>query len=256
MIQQSPSEERADTALKRAQRLADDRAKEGKLHIEGSIYEGMEACLVRNGRTIAHVVKYADALALAEICDKASLDICPACNGSGVGVADTTCSLCNGSGGVPLASQAAQPAEADGWVMVPRQLTEEMARAGAKGRQNSARASFEDGWKLALAATPKAPATDAGEVERAAERVIRALLGNAHRNWDADPIQETEREWARPIALAALATPPAPNDDLRAALEWIDYHKDDQDMNHVNFRIGAGSRARDALAALKENRRG
>ncbi|WP_281277176.1 hypothetical protein [Sphingomonas olei] len=43
---------------------------------------------------------------------------------------------------------------------------------------------------------------------------------------------------------------------MRAALEWIDYHKDDQDMNHVNFRIGAGSRARDALAALKENRRG
>ena len=29
------------------------------------------------------------------------MDICPNCSGSGVGVADTTCSLCNGTGGVP-----------------------------------------------------------------------------------------------------------------------------------------------------------
>ena len=78
---------------------------------------------------------------------------------------------------VALASQAAQPAEADGWVMVPRQLTEEMARAGANGRQNSARASFEDGWKLALAATPKAPATDVGGW------IVANGPGNRWRTW-------------------------------------------------------------------------
>ena len=36
---------------------------------------------------------------------------------------------------------------------------------------------------------------------------------------------------------------------LREALEWIDYHKDDPDMSHVNFRVEAGSRAYDALVA-------
>lgn len=30
------------------------------------------------------------------------LDICPQCSGSGVGSADTVCTLCNGSGGVPF----------------------------------------------------------------------------------------------------------------------------------------------------------
>lgn len=45
----------------------------------------------------------------------------------------------------------------DGWVMVPRVLTDEMAKAGAKGRQNSAISSFRDGWKFALAAAPASP---------------------------------------------------------------------------------------------------
>ena len=30
--------------------------------------------------------------------------ICPACNGSGFGVADTYCGFCGGCGGVPLAA--------------------------------------------------------------------------------------------------------------------------------------------------------
>ncbi|WP_100960982.1 hypothetical protein [Bosea sp. FBZP-16] len=48
------------------------------------------------------------------------------------------------------------PTQGDGdWLLVPLKPTDEMVRAGAKGRQNSARASFEDGWKLALAVAPK-----------------------------------------------------------------------------------------------------
>lgn len=35
--------------------------------------------------------------------------------------------------------------------------------------------------------------------------------------------------------------------ELEGALNWIDLHGDDQDMNHVNYRIGAASRARAAL---------
>ena len=38
---------------------------------------------------------------------------------------------------------------------------------------------------------------------------------------------------------------------MREALLWADEHADDQDMNHVNFRVGAGSRARTALTILE-----
>lgn len=37
-------------------------------------------------------------------------------------------------------------------------------------------------------------------------------------------------------------------------LRWIDEHGADQDMSHVNFRVGAASRAQCALAALKGSR--
>lgn len=37
----------------------------GEVYVDSSIYEGMAACLVRSGRTIAHVVDYADAVAIA-----------------------------------------------------------------------------------------------------------------------------------------------------------------------------------------------
>lgn len=46
--------------LERAALLAD----EGEWRIEGSIYEGMEACISDGKRTIAHVPKYKDALDL------------------------------------------------------------------------------------------------------------------------------------------------------------------------------------------------
>jgi hypothetical protein len=176
-----------------------------------------------------------------------------------------------------LATQAAQPAEADGVERITRAaLAEVMQDAWGEICDDSGshpldmkhgRGSilfYEPGhWtdlialrlNERLATTPKAPATDAGEVEPVAwswEGCDRAhrwepRLTPYHPGKDNDYCRNV-----RPL----FATPPAPNDDLRAALEWIDYHKDDQDMNHVNFRIGAGSRARDALAALKENRRG
>lgn len=65
---------------------------------------------------------------------------------------------------LPAAKGGAAPA---GWVMVPREPTPEMVAAGAKGRQNSARFSFRDGWVYALAAAPAAPlAVDLEKVER------------------------------------------------------------------------------------------
>ena len=36
----------------------------------------------------------------------------------------------------------------------------------------------------------------------------------------------------------------------REALEWIDYHKDNQDMSHLDFRIGAGNQASESLSAI------
>lgn len=39
----------------------------------------------------------------------------------------------------------------------------------------------------------------------------------------------------------------AENARLREALEWIAYHYDNQDMNHVDFRVEAATRARAAL---------
>jgi hypothetical protein len=41
-----------------------------------------------------------------------TLEICPACNGSGVAVADQTCGTCNGSGGVAASDRAEKMREA------------------------------------------------------------------------------------------------------------------------------------------------
>ena len=51
--------------LAAAKARAAKRAASGDVHIEGSIYEGMAACLTRHGATIAHVVKYEDAVEIA-----------------------------------------------------------------------------------------------------------------------------------------------------------------------------------------------
>lgn len=51
--------------LATAKARAAKRAASGDVHIEGSIYEGMAACLTRHGVTIAHVVKYEDAVEIA-----------------------------------------------------------------------------------------------------------------------------------------------------------------------------------------------
>lgn len=56
----------------------------------------------------------------------AEMDICPQCSGSGEGVADTTCTLCNGSGGVCMTSN--EPPAA-----VERELPEHLIeRSGRK----------------------------------------------------------------------------------------------------------------------------
>jgi hypothetical protein len=38
---------------------------------------------------------------------------------------------------------------------------------------------------------------------------------------------------------------------LREALEWLDYHADNQDMSHVDFRVEGTLLARAALAETK-----
>ena len=124
-------------------------------------------------------------------------------------------------------SQAAQPAEADGWGMVPREPTEVMLRAPWHGVSKNVRAQI---WSAMLAATPKAPATDA--------------------NPYPDIMQWKGQE----------ATPPAPNDGLRAALE------ESEPAPNVSlctwevagpwWKRRARKLERAVEAALKENRRG
>jgi hypothetical protein len=214
-------------------------------------------------------VKFADALALAELSDKGSLDICPVCNGSGVGVADTTCSLCNGSGGVPLASQAAQPAEADG---VERPALPVEAVHAPDCEHPRAPIWMCKCPRPVFAATSKAPATDAGEVERIAKAIngphSPVPVSSPYTLEDLRDVRWSQltagekrmRRNEAEAALAALATPPAPNDDLRAALERLPVR-----TRIVNVDTGERGeqsvelplQLRDSLiAALKENRRG
>lgn len=249
-----------------------------------------------------------------------------------------------------LASQTAQPAEADGWVMVPRDLTylpamREVAWKHINNRLfHGQETALQDLWSAMLAAapaTPKAPtstkmavmqawdaaaaeckrvaketrftddvlpgdrgwylkgvgsceammrvkahacldglfstSTDAGGVEDAAKRIAEA----AGAEWPHDANRY------RGYAVAALATPPAPHDELRAALAWFSsqtrlslyryspVYGDDDDQSvewrvdresgSINDRewdtIARGETAETAIlaahaAALKENPRG
>lgn len=76
-----------------------------------------------------------------------------------------------------------------------------------------------------------------------------AVLGLDFAN--TPPIDWTEYQWERFAALSPAADK-GEVERMREALAWIDYHCDDQDMNHVNFRVGAGSRARAALQTKDE----
>ncbi len=72
------AEARAETGIERVRRRRAERDASGVLYVDSSIYEGMEACLVRNGRTVAHVHRYADAVEIA-----AGLATAEAANGAG-----------------------------------------------------------------------------------------------------------------------------------------------------------------------------
>ena len=43
----------------------------------------------------------------------------------------------------------------------------------------------------------------------------------------------------------------AENDRLQKVLQWISYHYDNQDMDHVDFRVQAAKRARAGLEAVR-----
>lgn len=168
------------------------------------------------------------------------------------------------------ASQVAQPAEADGWVMVPREGSDEIALAIVHELQQQASwLGWEPHaiWKAALAATPKAPATDAGEEKRVhLVRWVSEAAERADKHGNIEGVWLFAHQWR--IIAAALATPPAPNDDLRAENERLrkivqvvaDADSEDA-VGSLDVDIPSGRYPRQwlrdaARAALKENRRG
>ncbi|SEJ16075.1 Restriction alleviation protein Lar [Sphingomonas sp. OV641] len=160
-----------------------------------------------------------------------------------------------------FASQASQPAEGDGWVMVPRERLAVFQRVICGDWCQPDRHIPECAEASAmLAATPKAP--DAGEVGPcflcAGTCRGHSLVDEA--TWEPEAGSEAQR-------IRDAATPPAPNDDLRAALEAI-LKLETRDV-HVGYDHGSGGgnyvyadfiSADEAFAiaraALKENRRG
>ena len=176
----------------------------GKAHVEGSIYEGMEASVQQHGRTIAHVPLYGDALAIAaslngEAGDK--LDICPQCGGSGVGVADTTCSRCDGSGGVSLTQQGENtPVSGD--------EVERVARAIHAVRFEDNDDPWDDDRDMARAAIATLHPTDPAAIRNAAleeaARVADAEAEDISATWNPtiDSWQRGRRAMAELIAAA------------------------------------------------------
>lgn len=191
-----------------------------------------------------------------------------------------------------LTSQAAQPAEANGWVMVPREPTAAMVEkfyAATEITREGTIRHFVKGWSAMLAATPKAPATDAGEVRlthastyeaftdglEAAAEICGSLAETTYDDSDGfEAATGCEAAIMRVVkqqrAEQKAATPPAPNDDLRAALREA---RTTLSITRTNIMCemqkGEGTAYRfegvpeelkkriDAIdAALKENRRG
>lgn len=146
-----------------------------------------------------------------------------------------------------LASQAAQPAEADGvepglYSRFHKMLLELLAvihrDGGQKTQAIGLQLSYEQALELSsqrIAATPKAPATDVEADGCNCGIGDQSDIGHYHESW-----------------CAALATPPAPNDDLRAALERAGRNAE---VKHGEVVLHASDWLA-IQAALKENRRG
>ena len=66
MTAPTPSPLADPAAVERAKERRAAREASGQAYIEGSIFEGMAACVVRHGRTIAQVHDFHDALAIVE----------------------------------------------------------------------------------------------------------------------------------------------------------------------------------------------
>ena len=136
------------------------------------------------------------------------------------------------------------------WVMVPREATQEMREAATElpidtGRGHNAALNWEEAaavWSAMIAATPKSPATDVEADGCNCGIGDQSDIGHYHESW-----------------CAALATPPAPNDDLRAALERL--VAAGTQVSHKGATTGPqwvklNAALSSALAALKENRHG
>ena len=164
-----------------------------------------------------------------------------------------------------LASQAAQPAEADGvepsaWMYTRNDGQYTFVEKNRWGVLSSEGPLGYVETPL-YAATPKAPATDAGGMRDtfdgkmihavASLRAAISLLEKGGKK--AAPSDKMFAQMLRDYhkaanaAAKALATPPAPNDDLRVALEAALCAPDwPTSLGHVHA----------AIAALEENRRG
>lgn len=164
-----------------------------------------------------------------------------------------------------LASQAAQPAEADGGTL--RSSIFEVLR-----RHEVSEQCFAEIAALTYAATPKTPTSTAGEVDWAQvgrDYAEKALSGGIpHVQSPQYALSGAFKAMADEITrLRALATPPAPNDDLRAAiaaaLPGITAMVEHLQHWHETGAVAGPDESRllyeglrASLAALKENRRG
>lgn len=191
-----------------------------------------------------------------------------------------------------LASQAAQPAEADGvtasekmW-RIARFMGEQTEREAivdwlksmgdSKPHGTDWRTYYEiaeaiDEGRHEDAAAPKVPATDAGEVSDLRRQMTQfaqwcesvggldmaEIIADGGVTAGMMVSQEAKEQGRR--ARRALATPPAPNDDMRAAgidaaLSVIDTFIEASSLESV--RLVAQQVRNTVSAALKENRRG
>ncbi len=83
----------------RAKARRAERDASGELYVDHSIFVGIEACLTRNGKTVAHVVNYADAVEIAAKCASSTSGPVPATNQAGE-IALLPCPFCGSAGAV------------------------------------------------------------------------------------------------------------------------------------------------------------
>jgi len=127
----------------RARRAAKDAS--GELYVDHSIFVGIEACLTRNGKTVAHVVKYADAVEIAAKCANPS---------SCLSVEDELKAIVSREQGENFALDdhpAMEAAKAAYQLGLAASRTTPPARSYADGVEDAAKVALKHGGMLAMA---------------------------------------------------------------------------------------------------------